>query len=225
MKLTHHLIAACAAAALCSPAFADPVTYTFSGDIEVNHSDLSFTHFSGQFSFDSDATDLAPGDPNNGYFDMSGGIYGMSVTLDTVPGSVLATTPAHYGMTTHLGLAAPVGQPPDYDWMSVHGHVAGSGDTRFLTVSMQRPLSSDALFFPPGGFTLADFDQASFTYSGLPQFVGEPYFGAYGKLDTLTCVSGCITPAVPEPETWALMLAGFGGLGVLRHRRSRRASA
>ena len=225
MKFFHRLLAIGAAAMLCAPAFANNVVYTFSGSVDINASDLgAFSHFSGQFSFDSSAPDLDPGDPNNGGFDMSGGAYGMSVVLDTVPARMLTTTPAHYGVSTHLGLPVPLGSPPDYDRMSIHGRVAGSGDTRFLTIYLQRTLASDVLFFPPGGFTLADFDKAEFYYTGLPQFVGQPFFGAYGQLDTLSCVEGCaVTPAVPEPATYALLLAGLGAIGWVGRRRSPRA--
>jgi PEP-CTERM motif len=31
-----------------------------------------------------------------------------------------------------------------------------------------------------------------------------------------------LTPAVPEPSTWAMMLAGFAGLGFLAHMRRRK---
>lgn len=51
-------------------------------------------NFSGQFSFDTSAPDLASADPNNGVFNMSGGLYGMSVTLDTSANTTLTTTPA-----------------------------------------------------------------------------------------------------------------------------------
>jgi hypothetical protein len=30
-----------------------------------------------------------------------------------------------------------------------------------------------------------------------------------------------VTPAVPEPSTWAMMLAGFAGLGFMGYRRAR----
>jgi hypothetical protein len=34
-----------------------------------------------------------------------------------------------------------------------------------------------------------------------------------------------IQPSIPEPSTWAMMLAGFAGLGFLGYRTSRRESA
>ncbi|GEM_PF-2058777 len=218
MKFTHHLLTACAAAVLCSPSFANTVTYSFSGSIDVNQSDLDFTRFSGQFSFDSSAPDLVWDDPDSGSFDMSGGLYGMSVTLDTPSYTVLTTTAKRYSMSTHIALQGPIGSPPDIGWMGVHGYVAGSGDTRFLSLRLERPLSSDALYFPPGGFTLADFDKALFIYSGLDVIAGQPGNSAYGQLDSLSCLSGCVGP-VPEPETYALMLAGLGSLGALMRRR------
>jgi PEP-CTERM motif len=36
--------------------------------------------------------------------------------------------------------------------------------------------------------------------------------------------AGSVSPGVPEPSTWALMLLGFAGLGVARYRRSRGAA-
>ena len=47
-------------------------------------------------------------------------------------------------------------------------------------------------------------------------------YGAPGALD----VHGSITTtAVPEPMTWALMLIGFGGLGLAMRSRRRQAAA
>ena len=43
---------------------------------------------------------------------------------------------------------------------------------------------------------------------------------AVTALDTVV-----VTPAVPEPTTWALLLAGFGGVGVALRRRDRTAGA
>ena len=46
--------------------------------------------------------------------------------------------------------------------------------------------------------------------------------GINGETDGLF---GSLTAAVPEPSTWAMMLAGFGGLALLAARRRRALSA
>ena len=81
------------------------------------------------------------------------------------------------------------------------------------------------------------------SYSGLALLTGTkesstalPNFGAFKYYDfASTSASGgknyllgsvTLTPAVPEPATWAMMLVGFGGLGVaIRYRRRRLAAA
>jgi hypothetical protein len=52
------------------------------------------------------------------------------------------------------------------------------------------------------------------------------YQFVYGEDDGPPAVLGTQLPtAIPEPSTWALMLAGFGGLGFAAFRRSRKASS
>ena len=55
-------------------------------------------------------------------------------------------------------------------------------------------------------------------YSGSFAFVGLPSSVRY------SADSGVFLTAVPEPEGWALMLAGLGGLGLLTARRARTAA-
>jgi hypothetical protein len=45
------------------------------------------------------------------------------------------------------------------------------------------------------------------------------------ELPTNTAITGTIRTAVPEPATWALMLLGFGGIGLTMQRRRRPALA
>jgi len=67
--------------------------------------------------------------------------------------------------------------------------------------------SSDTAVRPNVQFTAADWSGAAFWYEGA---LGDVGFGSYS-----------IT-AVPEPESWALLLAGLGVLGAVRRRQARR---
>ena len=53
-----------------------------------------------------------------------------------------------------------------------------------------------------------------------------PELGASGFLTSLVCVAGCDapTPAVPEPGSWVLLLAGLGGVGSVARARHGRAT-
>jgi hypothetical protein len=53
------------------------------------------------------------------------------------------------------------------------------------------------------------------TYNGGGNFHNSENPGFEG---TVTAV----TAAVPEPSTWAMMLLGFGGVGFMAYRRSRK---
>jgi hypothetical protein len=69
-----------------------------------------------------------------------------------------------------------------------------------------------------GAFTILDpFNSTAVTANGINnnnQIVG--FF-----VDANDNTIGFISPAVPEPSTWAMMLLGFAGLGFLAHRRRR----
>ncbi len=73
-----------------------------------------------------------------------------------------------------------------------------------------------------------DFLPATVTLVGADEFkvvIGDGVDPAY--LSTLVIdvtTAGSVTPGVPEPSTWALMLLGFAGLGFAGFRRSREAA-
>jgi hypothetical protein len=51
---------------------------------------------------------------------------------------------------------------------------------------------------------------------------GGPVTSAVGVLLVDNTVGDFTTPAIPEPSTWVLMLAGFAGLGYFGYKASRR---
>ena len=80
----------------------------------------------------------------------------------------------------------------------------------------QTVFNSDALTLPLDGLSLASFRWSKFVHeSNLGTVQGHP--------TSLSCVSGCSieTSPVPEPQTWALMLARVGVLGSISRRRSK----
>jgi hypothetical protein len=230
MKSTVRVVAVCAAI-LCASARTDAAVYAFAGVIDTDNTVnpvRNFRAFSGQFSFDAAAADVAAADPHDGYYPMTGGPYGMQVTFDD--GTVFdVDSAAHYTLSVHVPLASIPGQTPDTGRFTVEGDVAGQSN-RFMTLYFRKSFASDALPAPNGGFDLGTFDEALFSYHGLPDMaplpgqVPVPPFGAYGHLTSLACTAGCVgietpLPAVPEPETHALMLAGLGALGWIGRRR------
>ena len=83
---------------------------------------------------------------------------------------------------------------------------------------------------PSHGFTGWMSDTMSFVAQGSTETLS---FLAYGNLpvppfallDGVTFTQetgGGLTPGVPEPSTWALMILGFGGLGFAGYRRARK---
>ena len=84
-------------------------------------------------------------------------------------------------------------------------------------------------FGGPIDFTIADLQVSDFTqntkgYWGIVDVLGSHGTGeAGGNLGVTTTITS-ITPSVPEPSTWAMMLAGFAGLGYAGFRRSRQGS-
>jgi hypothetical protein len=70
------------------------------------------------------------------------------------------------------------------------------------------------------GWTLETFDFTANATSEALSFlaVGSPA----ANLPPFALLDGVSLTAVPEPSTWAMMLAGFGGLGFAAFRRRRR---
>jgi hypothetical protein len=73
--------------------------------------------------------------------------------------------------------------------------------------------------FLPRGYTMGDVYSTDVFYLGYDDFGGGPDDNHDDFVVRVT-----VTPAVPEPGTWAMMLLGFGAMGVAV-RRSRKSKA
>jgi len=83
----------------------------------------------------------------------------------------------------------------------VGGGVGGSGIVFGLTAAEQAQLTA----------TMA-------ANAGLEVFtVGATFANAQGGLDVIQ--AGILTPAIPEASTWAMMILGFFGIGLVAYRR------
>ena len=75
--------------------------------------------------------------------------------------------------------------------------------------------SPDNFLYPAGPF----LDAAGFSVdTATPNLFNFYYDGNYAE------ISPVISAPVPEPATWARMLAGFAGLGYAGYRKSRKAA-
>lgn len=110
-------------------------------------------------------------------------------------------------------------------YQAAFGTIAGGGvDTIFLNPDGATFVRTDIDSFRSVRHVTISFVAVSgantfgFSYPGLQSFADE----AWG-LDNVSFVArGAPTGGIPEPSTWALMIAGFGAAGIaLRRRRSR----
>jgi len=111
------------------------------------------------------------------------------------PGNVLAGAPDRGGATT-----PPDG--PDFGILSA-GYIAGNDSNG---MNQQQPFIKNSVIFDLGAFSgnLSGISDVRFQYD--------------------TALTGSNFPGrnpVPEPSTWAMMLVGFGGIGLAMRRRRR----
>lgn len=149
-------------------------------------------------------------DPTNGFVD------GNEVALYDSTGTLLASATVtnlfpltgHFRYVTIAPITLLAGHTYQVDGVS-HGNNYTWNDAGFTTNSAITYVSNSWV----NGTSTPDFQSAvktdtSFGYHGPNVFLGEPVF----------------TGAVPEPETYAMMLAGLGVVGLIVRRRKQTAA-
>lgn len=165
-------------------------------------------------------------------------LLGALCLFAATPASALTTRNFNLGDLTNTSLTFPVFTPGPGDFLdifefSINGAGAGFGgaanivfdDPNFAGVESNFNIA--AISMMAGATTLASDTNGSDGFSLLAAFPGA---GTYqlvvlGQADGTVngAYSGFvltqIAPAVPEPETYALMLLGLGGIAALARRR------
>ena len=101
---------------------------------------------------------------------------------------------------------------------NVAAALLGPGDEIFGTAILDYGSSATFTFSFRGDLILGDIGDNSVTNMGFVSGPIDLTLSGYGGIFALG-------GAVPEPSTWAMMLAGFAGLGFLGWRRSRKTAA
>ena len=159
-----------------------------------------------------------------------GGHAGTGVTVDTIgnidSGAGFATiTPIKGGTLTSLTFT-----PTDatlFTDFSFRGQLAPVGDTGVINVAWTDSLgATGTLQFTGIPGPDKDFDRLGIVSNDgetLKSVVVTTAAGeSFDEFKQVQFSAASIPPSVPEPSTWAMMLAGFAGLGFLGYRGPRR---
>jgi hypothetical protein len=161
-----------------------------------------------------------------------GGHAGTDVTVDTIgnidSGAGFSTiTPIKGGTLTSLTFT-----PADdtlFTDFSFRGQLNPVGDTGVINVTWTDSLgTSDTLTFNDIPGPDKDFNRLGIvsTDEFLKSVVITTAAGeSFDEFKQVQFSAASIPPSIPEASTWAMMLAGFAGLGFLGYRASRRETA
>ena len=138
--------------------------------------------------------------------------YFISVADSGLPATLSGSELASYSMCNHIFPTTCPPAPTGYESAWAHlivGHVDGRAVPPFLTVE------SDTLNFATARGPEADYISQSGSLQvrvSLAEGMWPTYSGSFAVVSD----QWVVTSPVPEPEVYALMLAGLGGVGFVR---------
>jgi hypothetical protein len=205
IKVGLKIAALLAGVAACAPAIAGPVPYPNSG----TPNPVTYT-----FTAQSNGPLIA-------YFGGSGASFEEVVGL-----LVNGVDTGVRGLNDHtsaVGDSVDLGTVTAGDTLTFLDEIITTGDTWY---------SDPALNADGGNHVYSTTVTAGQVYTGSPAgtyvaFEDEAFPGSdYNYFDdTFIFANTNITPSTPEASTWAMMIAGFAGLGLAAHRRARRTAS
>lgn len=133
-----------------------------------------------------------------------GGLFLAAGPTSTQPSTLTFTTPVNY-------ISFLWGSPDLYNTLTVNSNGAGGGSQTFSAAGL--------------GFAVTNGNQS---FSQYVQFVANAgsqitslVFNNIPSINAFETANYSVVRVVPEPETYALMLAGLGALGFISRRRKR----
>jgi hypothetical protein len=210
-----HPILAIAAAFLlgAGAASASPITFAFTGAIDNDPFGVFGTAaFSGSYTFDS-ATAQVLNTPSSVGYAGSGGIFSLSVSFTETIGGTLDGVP-FLGDTLNITVNNDFPGPVD-EYLVTSTSSVDSALSMELRLDDGTGTAFSNILLPLAPPSLAGFSSRRFAF-----FAGtlDNPLEAEGTVLTLTCTSGCMENAVPEPSSATLLVAAGGVLLWLRRK-------
>lgn len=152
-----------------------------------------------------------------------GGAFISTITINGKTSSIYSTS-TRGGAQLIASAVSQDGIGHPFDWISTSQY---TGETGPSIVSASNSIQSTNVAFVPSnnfGQTIALTDVSSSDFEKLASF-NMPNFYFYGVPATFSVTPSDYVSAIPEPETYAMLLAGLGLVGAMAWRREQVLSA
>jgi hypothetical protein len=152
--------------------------------------------------------------------DCLGTLSGGSVAMATL--AFPAASPSHVYTGTFITL--DILENADFSWPAAAAYVSGTAPIRFRAWAYDTDLGDDKLV---ADFSTSGDDRNALVTFGSdidPQFLTLVEFSsdAIFAIDDFRIGLPDVSPGIPEPASWALLIAGFGLVGAAMRRRVNR---